>query len=70
MWIQIRPDILSGLIWVKNCLQRLSADDTSKQFVKVGDVFGKVNSGEDLSNFLPNGIYEYLSVKANVDNQQ
>ena len=28
VWIQIRPDVLSGLIWVQNCLQRLSADDT------------------------------------------
>ena len=26
-----------------NCLQRLSVDDTSKQRVKVGMVFGKVN---------------------------
>ena len=26
-----------------NCLQRLSADDTSKQGVKEGVVFGKVN---------------------------
>ena len=35
-----------------NCLQRLSADDTSKQRVKVGVVFGKVNSssGQSLNN--------------------
>ena len=30
-WIQTRPDILSGLIRVQNCLQRLSADDTNRQ---------------------------------------
>ena len=42
-----------------NCLQRLSADDTTCSKVSV---FGKVNSGEDLSSFLPNGIYEFLSV--------
>ena len=30
-WIQIRPDILSGLIWVQSvCILRLSADDTSR----------------------------------------
>ena len=27
-----------------NCLQRLTAEDTSKQSVKVGLAFGKVNS--------------------------
>ena len=28
---QVRPDVLSGLIWVHpNCLQRLSTDDTSR----------------------------------------
>ena len=39
IWIQIRPDILSGLIWfqnvrpdlVLNCLQKLSADNTRRQ---------------------------------------
>ena len=29
VWIQIWPNILSGLIWVQNCLQRISADDTT-----------------------------------------
>ena len=29
VWIQIRPDILSGLDLDPNCLQRLSADDKS-----------------------------------------
>ena len=27
VWIQIRLDILKGLIWVQNCLQRLCADN-------------------------------------------
>ena len=31
--IQIRPDVLSGLIWLQNVLQNLSADDTSSQRV-------------------------------------
>ena len=37
VWILIRPDL------GPNCLKRLSADDTSKQRVKVGLIFGKVN---------------------------
>ena len=31
VWIQIRPDILLGLIPGTNCLQMLSADDTCTQ---------------------------------------
>ena len=35
IWIQIRADVLSGLIWVKTvCTERLSADDTRRQRVK------------------------------------
>ena len=30
VWIQIRPDIMSGLIWVQTVLQRLSADKTKE----------------------------------------
>ena len=30
------------------CLQKLSADDTSKQRLKVGVVFGKINQRENL----------------------
>ena len=30
VWIQIRPDVLSGLIWVLTVLQKLSVDDTSR----------------------------------------
>ena len=37
VWIMIRPNILDP-----NCLQRLSADDTSRKRVKGGEVFGKV----------------------------
>ena len=33
VWIQIRPDILSGLIWIQNVCKKLSADDTSRQIV-------------------------------------
>ena len=33
----VRPDLCP------NCLQRLSADDTSRQRVKIGVVFGEVN---------------------------
>ena len=33
VWIQIRLDVLSGLIWCPNCLQGLSADDSSRQIV-------------------------------------
>ena len=29
--IQVRPDIMSGLIWVPYCLQRLSTDNTGGQ---------------------------------------
>ena len=46
VWIQIRPDIMSGLIWVQTVcngyqekLQILSADNTSRQRVKVRNVF-------------------------------
>ena len=41
--ILTRPDIMSGLIWVQNCLQRLSADDASK----LRDIFGilKIKDG-------------------------
>ena len=37
VWIQIRPDL------GPNCLQRLSAKNTSKRIVKVSAVLGKVN---------------------------
>ena len=30
-WIQIRPNILSGLTWVQTVLQRLSADVIGRQ---------------------------------------
>ena len=33
-WIQVRSDILSGLIWVQTVCKRLSADDTSRLRVK------------------------------------
>ena len=33
VWIQIRPDVLSGPDRDPICLQRLSADDTSRQRV-------------------------------------
>ena len=55
VWIQIRPDILSGLKNVgpdlgPNCLQRLSVDGTIKQRVKVGVVFRKVQLPEDVAS--------------------
>ena len=34
-WIQIRPDMLSGLISIQNVLQRFTADDTSRQWDKI-----------------------------------
>ena len=55
VWIQIRSDILSDLSLVHSvcnyirpdlgpkCLQRLSADDTSRQRAKIGVIFGNVN---------------------------
>ena len=47
--VQAQPDL------GPNYLQRLSVDDTSKQRVKVGMVFGKVNltSNMTLSHILP-----------------
>ena len=31
VWIQIRPDVLSGLIWFQTVCKKLSADDTRRQ---------------------------------------
>ena len=42
-WIQVRPDKMPGPEQGPNYLQRLSADATSKQRVKVDVVFRKVN---------------------------
>ena len=33
-WIQIRPDILSSLIWVQTICKRLSADDNEEMMIK------------------------------------
>ena len=38
-----QPQLFVGPDLGLNCLQRLSADNTSRQRVKVGMVFGKVN---------------------------
>ena len=35
VWIQIRPDSLSGLIWVQTVCKRFSGDNPSRQGVKV-----------------------------------
>ena len=39
VWIQIRADIFVGPDLGPNCLQRLSADNTSRQRVEVDVVF-------------------------------
>ena len=49
VWIQIRPDILSGLIWVQTVLQRLSADNARRHRVK-----------ELIFFFLKIGIFHFM----------
>ena len=43
VWIKIRPDILLGLIWVQTLCKGYQQTTHSRQRVKVGVVFVKVN---------------------------
>ena len=44
VWIQIRPDMLSGLISIQTVSQRFTADDTSRQWDKIAQFQNVTNS--------------------------
>ena len=50
--IQIRPDILSGLVWFQTVCKKISADDTRRQWNKA-----KIMTAVD-SKFSPALIFE------------
>ena len=60
--LKVRPDILSGLIWV-SMLQRLSADDTSMQRINSEYAHRIVQTFDQVHEGLDGGVWYSLFIK-------